>query len=157
MMIENEFTSYRLNGALTVIKNGITVATLFTTNTTFLSEFKAINKYKDLVWDIQGAFNNSVTANDTDITANITLYGIINDKEKIIRQQIFGKVYDFIFEGENVDGDLITEYICFKNAENEKDALTLAEKEAIDILKYVNGGHIDIFDINGKFLVDVEV
>jgi hypothetical protein len=66
-------------------------------------------------------------------------------------------VYSFILEGENVDGDLLSECVEFENVESFKEACELAEKEAENLLKFENGGHIDIFDIDGVFLSDVEV
>lgn len=66
-------------------------------------------------------------------------------------------LYGFLLEGENIDGDLISTYYEFENCEDTTDALKLAEKEAETILKDENGGHIDIFDEDGNFMVDVEV
>lgn len=66
-------------------------------------------------------------------------------------------LYGFSLEGENVDGDLISSYVEFENCENATDALKLAEKEAETILKDEDGGHIDIFNEDGHFMVDVEV
>jgi len=67
------------------------------------------------------------------------------------------RVYGFAFEGENVDGDLLTDYVEFENVESFKDACELAELEATNMLKAENGGHIDIFDTDGQFINDVEV
>ena len=67
------------------------------------------------------------------------------------------KTYSFILEGENVDGDFLQSCVEFENVESFKDACELANKEAIDMLKFENGGHIDIFDIDGKFINDVEI
>lgn len=66
-------------------------------------------------------------------------------------------LYGFLLEGENIDGDLISTYIEFENCEDATDALNLAEKEAEAILKDEDGGHIDIFNEDGDFMVDVEV
>lgn len=65
--------------------------------------------------------------------------------------------YHFLLEGENIDGDLITEFVEFENFENEANALRTAEKEAESILKHEGGGHIDIFNESGEFVIDVEV
>ena len=66
-------------------------------------------------------------------------------------------IYSFVLEGENIDGDLISECVEFENVESFNDACELAEKEAENLLKFEGGGHIDIFDIDGLFLSDVEV
>lgn len=66
-------------------------------------------------------------------------------------------VYSFILEGENIDGDILTSCIEFENVESFKDACELAELEAIHMLEAEEGGHIDIFDIDGKFINDIEV
>jgi len=67
------------------------------------------------------------------------------------------ETYSFILEGENVDGDFLQSCVEFENAESFKDACELANKEAVNMLKFENGGHIDIFDIDGKFINDVEI
>ncbi len=87
MLVENEFTSYHLLGNLTIKQNDQILAILYSTDSYYLSEFKAINKYKDLVWDIQGAIDNNWTNKGISITAQATLYGIQEGKEIIIRQQ----------------------------------------------------------------------
>lgn len=50
-------------------------------------EMKAINRYKDAVWNVQGFFNNfnltdSDVLNDVLITGEVTLYGITSNNEK---------------------------------------------------------------------------
>ena len=65
--------------------------------------------------------------------------------------------YSFILEGENIDGDILTSCVEFENVESFKDACELAELEAIHMLESEEGGHIDIFDIDGNFINDVEV
>lgn len=66
------------------------------------------------------------------------------------------KLYEFIIEGENIDGD----YICYEfstSAKDRKDAINLAIKDARDTLEYVEGGHLDILTIDGDFVQYVEV
>ena len=65
--------------------------------------------------------------------------------------------YHFLLEGETVEGDLICEFVEFENCEDSLDAQRLAENEAVQLLKHLDGGHIDIFDEDGTFLVDIEV
>ena len=66
-------------------------------------------------------------------------------------------IYSFTFEGENTDGDLLTDYFELEGMESFKEACEFAEKEAIQMLEDECGGHIDIFDGDGKFINDVEV
>jgi hypothetical protein len=89
MIMENEFISYHLRGSLEIKKGSKKLATLFNTDNIYLSEFKAIHKYKDLVWDIQGAIDNCINYNNTKVYAKITLYGMEDGTEKVIRQQTF--------------------------------------------------------------------
>ena len=45
-------------------------------------EMKAIRKYKDAIWDIQGLINNSIAIgnNNFEMIAHVTLYGVtVND------------------------------------------------------------------------------
>ena len=65
--------------------------------------------------------------------------------------------YSFVLEGENIDGDLIIYSFDIEDADSSQQALTIVEQMAINILEYDGGGHIDIIDIDGKFLNDVEV
>ena len=52
-------------------------------------EMKAINKYKDAIWEIQGLINNSISINqDFYINANITLYGITFENDYIIMRHL---------------------------------------------------------------------
>ena len=52
-------------------------------------EMKAINKYKDAIWDIQGLINNSISINqDFYINANITLYGITFENDYIVMRHL---------------------------------------------------------------------
>ena len=67
------------------------------------------------------------------------------------------RVYGFILEGENVDGDFLDFCFEYENFENFLDACNAIEKDAVSILEGENGGHIDIFDMDGKFINDVEV
>lgn len=67
------------------------------------------------------------------------------------------KIYGFQFEGENIDGDIISYYAEFEECESKKDAFHWAEKSAEETLKEEDGGHIDIFDKDGVFMGDVEV
>ena len=67
------------------------------------------------------------------------------------------RVYGFVLEGENVDGDLLSFEFEYENFENFLDACNAVENDAVNILENENGGHIDIFDMNGKFITDVEV
>lgn len=67
------------------------------------------------------------------------------------------RVYSFVLEGENVDGDLLDFEFEYENFENFLDACNAVENDAVSILEDENGGHIDIFDMNGKFITDVEV
>lgn len=87
--MEREFSCYHLVGSLTVIKDKQIIAILFATDAFFISEFKAINKYKDLVWEIQGAMNNNVVLNNAKVKAETILYGKKDDQEVIIRKQTF--------------------------------------------------------------------
>ena len=64
--------------------------------------------------------------------------------------------YHFFLEGENIDGDLIVEFFEVETT-NEIEALAMAKKVAIAILEDENGGHIDIFNEDGIFVVDVEI
>ena len=66
-------------------------------------------------------------------------------------------IYSFILEGENIDGDLITIELEYNNYESFSKACDAVENDAISILEDEYGGHIDIFDIDGKFINDVEV
>lgn len=54
-------------------------------------EMKAINRYKDAVWNIQGFFNNfNTTDNDILITGEVTLYGItFNNEKEVLRITTF--------------------------------------------------------------------
>ena len=63
----------------------------------------------------------------------------------------------FWFEGENIDGDFLQSAIEFENVESFNDACKLAEKEAIRVLRFNGGGHMDILDEQGTFINDVEV
>ena len=67
------------------------------------------------------------------------------------------RTYSFVLEGENVDGDLLSFAFEYENFENFLDACNAVENDAISILEDENGGHIDIYDMNGKFINDVEV
>ena len=67
------------------------------------------------------------------------------------------RIYGFVLEGENVDGDLLSFEFEYENFENFLDACNAVENDAVNILKDENGGHIDIFDMDGKFINDVEV
>ena len=66
-------------------------------------------------------------------------------------------VYSFILEGENIDGDLIAFELEYNNYESFSKACNAVEGDAISILEDEHGGHIDIFNIDGKFINDVEV
>ena len=66
-------------------------------------------------------------------------------------------IYSFVLEGENVDGDLINYSFDIEDADSPQQALTIVEQMAINILEGEDGGHIDIFDIDGNFINDVEV
>ena len=65
--------------------------------------------------------------------------------------------YFFILEGENIDGDFLQEEWEFENVESFGDACELVKQGAERLLKENGGGHIDIFDIDGKFVNDVEI
>jgi len=65
--------------------------------------------------------------------------------------------YSFFLEGENINGDLLRYSFDIEDADSSQQALTIVEQMAINILEYEGGGHIDITDINGKFLNDVKL
>ena len=65
--------------------------------------------------------------------------------------------YSFILEGENIDGDFLQEEWEFENVESFYDACVLVEQEAEKLLKENGGGHIDIFDVEGNFINDIEI
>ncbi len=65
--------------------------------------------------------------------------------------------FSFVLEGENVNGDFLQFEYTFENAESFSDACNLAEDTAVKILESEDGGHLDIYDNEGKFLNDVEV
>ena len=65
--------------------------------------------------------------------------------------------YSFILEGENIDGDLIAIELEYNNYESFSKACDAVENDAISILEDEYGGHVDIFDIDGNFINDVEV
>jgi len=67
------------------------------------------------------------------------------------------QVHSFIIEGENINGDLIRYPFNIEDADSFQQALTIVEQMAINILEEEDGGHIDIFDIDGEFIKDVEV
>lgn len=90
MLEENEFNKYHLISYLNIIVKDKIVASLFNIDQYCLSEFKAIRKYKDLLWDLQGAINQSFTNDDTDIFCEIKLTGLTGDQEEIIRYQKLG-------------------------------------------------------------------
>lgn len=69
------------------------------------------------------------------------------------------KKYDFILQGEDIDGNFISKelYIIYPNIDLD-EALKKAKEEAKSILESLEGGHIDIMDLNtDKFYADVEV
>lgn len=53
-------------------------------------EMKAIHKYKDAIWDMQGLMNNSIAIgnNEFDMFGNVTLYGITYDNDYIIMRHL---------------------------------------------------------------------
>ncbi len=75
--------------------------------------------------------------------------------------------FEFLIEGETIDGDLICETWGYPRIyetwgynikiENQTDALKRAEEDAIALLGILGGGHVDIFNLDYKFLNDVEV
>lgn len=65
-------------------------------------------------------------------------------------------IYTFVFEGENIDGDILTSCVEFESADF-KDACESAEVYASTSLEIEGGGHMDIYDVNGEFINDVEV
>ena len=64
--------------------------------------------------------------------------------------------YEFMLEGETVEGDLIVESFTTE-ASSQFDAYDQSRARAIEILDELDGGHIDIFDEDGVFINDVEV
>lgn len=64
-------------------------------------------------------------------------------------------IYIFVFESENIDGDILTSCVEFESADF-KDACETAEVYASTRLE-IEGGHMDIYDVDGKFINDVEV
>ena len=67
----------------------------YTETRNFKSEIKAINAYKDTVWNMQGIINNSIVVNDNfSFTSSVILYALVETKDnisyfKVMRKQIF--------------------------------------------------------------------
>ena len=55
-----------------------------------LLEMKAIRKYKDAIWDMQGLINNSIPIgnNNFEIIGNVTLYGVTYDNDYVILRHL---------------------------------------------------------------------
>ena len=55
-----------------------------------LLEMKAICKYKDAIWDMQGLINNSIPIgnNNFEIIGNVTLYGVTYDNDYVILRHL---------------------------------------------------------------------
>ena len=55
-----------------------------------LLEMKAIRKYKDAIWDMQGLINNSIPIgnNNFEIIGNVTLYGVTYDNDYVILRDL---------------------------------------------------------------------
>ena len=53
-------------------------------------EMKAIRKYKDAIWNIQGLINNSININnnDFDMQGNVTLYGVTYNNDYVIMRHL---------------------------------------------------------------------
>ena len=53
-------------------------------------EMKAIRKYKDAIWEMQGLMNNSIAIgnNDFDMRGNVTLYGVTSDNDYVILRHL---------------------------------------------------------------------
>ena len=66
-------------------------------------------------------------------------------------------IYSFLFKGKNNNSNFFTTFVDFENIKSFKDACIMANKEAIKILKFKNGGTINIFDINGKFINNIKM
>lgn len=81
----NDFTHYDVEQNINFIVDGITVGNCYNLTSERL-ETKAIRKYKDATWEIQGLINNSIAINnsDFDIKASITLYGVTDNNDSII-------------------------------------------------------------------------
>lgn len=65
--------------------------------------------------------------------------------------------FNFEIAGESIADDFICERWDYENMESLTDALEMAENDAMELLEDFGGGHIDIFNEDGKFLSDVEV
>lgn len=53
-------------------------------------EMKAIRKYKDAIWDMQGLINNSIAIgnNEFDMFGNVTLYGVTYDNDYVTMRHL---------------------------------------------------------------------
>lgn len=53
-------------------------------------EMKAIRKYKDAIWEMQGLMNNSIVIgnNEFDMFGDVTLYGVTYDDDYIIMRHL---------------------------------------------------------------------
>lgn len=65
-------------------------------------------------------------------------------------------IFNFEIAGESDADDFICERWEYENMESLTDALGKAENDAMELLEDFGGGHIDIFNEDGKFLSDVE-
>lgn len=80
-----EFKFYHLVCDIDFINNTKLVGNYHTTSNDKL-EMKAIRKYKDAIWEMQGLINNSIAIgnNDFDMRGNITLYGVTYNNDYVI-------------------------------------------------------------------------
>lgn len=80
-----DFKYYHLVCDIDFINNNQTVGNYHVTTNERL-EMKAIRKYKDAIWEMQGLMNNSISVgnNNFDMRGNVTLYGITYDEEYVI-------------------------------------------------------------------------
>ena len=53
-------------------------------------EMKAIRKYKDAIWDMQGLMNNSIVIgnNEFDMFGNVTLYGVTYNNDYVTMRHL---------------------------------------------------------------------
>lgn len=79
-----EFKNYQVVANIDFINNKETCGN-YHTESNYLSEIKAINHYKDSVWDIQGLFNNIIMSSDNfEMIGYVTLYGITLRNDMVV-------------------------------------------------------------------------
>lgn len=91
--MSKEFKSYEIVGSISVVckDSDESSALIYPTDTVVLSEYKAINIYKDLVWEFQGIFNNLIIQGKISFSGSVILYGRDSNDERvaIMRKQTF--------------------------------------------------------------------